>query len=71
MKENLPEAEITFDKFHILKIINEGVDKVRREESKSNPLLKGNRYLLDLLQNSIYNGHISIKINKSTNKHHS
>ena len=31
--ENLPNAEITFDKFHILKIINESVDKVRREEA--------------------------------------
>ena len=43
--EYLPKAEITFDKFHIAKIINEGVDTVRREESKENPLLKGNRYI--------------------------
>jgi transposase len=43
--EYLPKAEITFDKFHIMKIINGGVDKVRREESKTNPLLKGNRYI--------------------------
>lgn len=43
--EYLPQAEITFDKFHIVKIINEGVDKVRREEAKNNPLLKGNRYI--------------------------
>jgi transposase len=45
VKENLPNAEITFDKFHILKIINEAVDKVRREESKEQIELKGNRYL--------------------------
>lgn len=45
IKENLPEAQITFDKFHILKIINDGVDKVRREEAMNNPLLKGTRYL--------------------------
>ena len=32
IKENLPNAQITFDKFHIIKIINEGVDKVRRAE---------------------------------------
>ena len=38
-------AEITFDKFHILKIINEAVDEVRREEAKTNPLLKKARYL--------------------------
>jgi transposase len=43
--ENLPKAEITFDKFHILKIINEAVDDVRREEAKTNPLLKKTRYI--------------------------
>jgi hypothetical protein len=32
---------VTFDKFQILKIINAGVDKVRREEVKDNPILKG------------------------------
>ncbi len=42
--EKLPEAQITFDKFHVMKIINEGVDKVRKEEVKTNPLLKGARY---------------------------
>jgi transposase len=40
VKENLPDAKITFDKFHILKIINEAVDAVRREEAKTNPILK-------------------------------
>ena len=45
VREQLPKAEITFDKFHILKIINEGVDQVRREEAKENPLLKGARYI--------------------------
>jgi transposase len=45
VKENLPMAEITFDKFHILKPINEAVDEVRRTEAKKNPLLKGTRYI--------------------------
>jgi len=45
VKENLPNAEITFDKFHILKIINEAVDSVRREEVKTNNILKGTRYI--------------------------
>ncbi len=44
VREELPNAQITFDKFHIMKIINGGVDKVRREEAKTNPLLKGMRY---------------------------
>jgi transposase len=45
VKENLPEAKITFDKFHILKLINEAVDEVRRTEATGNPLLKGTRYI--------------------------
>lgn len=45
VRENLPKAKVTFDKFHILKIINEGVDKVRRAEAINNPLLKGTRYV--------------------------
>ena len=43
--DNLPQAKITFDKFHILKLINEAVDQVRRAESKDNPLLKGTRFI--------------------------
>lgn len=45
VNDNLPNAEMTFDKFHILKIINEAVDDVRREEAKTNPLLKKTRYI--------------------------
>jgi len=45
VNDNLPNAEITFDKFHILKIINEAVDDVRREEARTNPLLKKTRYI--------------------------
>ena len=36
---NLTEAEITFDKFHAVKIVNDAVDKVRRDESKNEPNL--------------------------------
>ena len=32
--DNLTEAEITFDKFHVMKLIGEAVDKVRRDESQ-------------------------------------
>lgn len=41
----LPGVQITFDKFNILKIINEAVDNVRRAEAKDNPLLSGTRYI--------------------------
>lgn len=43
--EHLPNAEITFDKFHIMKIINGAVDEVRREEQSNNPDLKKSRYI--------------------------
>ena len=45
VKENLPKAKITFDKFHILKLINASVDEVRRMEAQKNPLLIGTRYI--------------------------
>jgi transposase len=43
--ENLPNAEIVFDKFHIVKLLNEAVDKVRKEEVKNNPLLKDTKFV--------------------------
>jgi transposase len=43
--ENLTEAEITFDKFHAVKLINDAVDQVRRAESRERPELKHSRYL--------------------------
>ena len=45
IKEYLPKTEITFDKFHILKIINEAVDKVKKQEVSTNKLLTGTRYI--------------------------
>ena len=43
--DNLPEAAITFDKFHAVKIINEAVDQVRRAEQKTQTALRGTRYI--------------------------
>ena len=45
VEKHFPEAHLTFDKFHVLKIINEAVDEVRREEQQSHPELKRTRYL--------------------------
>ena len=45
IEEYLPEAEIVFDKFHISQKLNEAVDKVRRREVKTNPLLIKSRYV--------------------------
>lgn len=43
--DNLTEAEVTFDKFHAVKLVNDAVDKVRRAEAKTRPELKRSRYL--------------------------
>ena len=43
--EQLPNAEVTFDKFHAVKIINDAVDEVRRAEQKGQMALKGTRYI--------------------------
>ncbi len=43
--ESLPNAQITFDKFHVVKLINQAVDAVRRAEQKSHAELKKSRYL--------------------------
>jgi transposase len=43
--EALPNAAITFDKFHAVKIVNDAVDQVRRDEQKKQALLRGTRYI--------------------------
>jgi transposase len=43
--QSLPNAQITFDKFHVVKLINEAVDAVRLAEQKSRSELKTSRYL--------------------------
>jgi len=45
VEEHFPEAQLTFDKFHVLKIINEAVDEVRRQENQYRPELKKTRYI--------------------------
>lgn len=45
VEANFPLAQITFDKFHVLKVLNEAVDKVRREEQGLRPELKKTRYI--------------------------
>lgn len=45
VKTNLPKALITFDKYHIVKLLNEAVDEVRRQEQRQRPGLKNTRFL--------------------------
>jgi len=44
IEENFPNASITFDKFHVMKMVNEALDQVRRQEQASQPELKNSRY---------------------------
>ena len=45
IQQHFPKAQITFDKFHVMKMVNEGVDQVRREEQKEVDELKKSRYV--------------------------
>lgn len=45
-KEMLPRAEIIHDRFHLIKYLNDAIDKVRRREVKQHEELKGSRYVL-------------------------
>ena len=44
--DNLPNAQITFDRFHVTKLINEAVDQTRRVEIRTQPILKKSRYAI-------------------------
>ena len=49
VRENLANAQIVFDKFHVVAQVSEAVDKVRRAEVRSDEILKkqlkGNRWI--------------------------
>jgi len=43
--EQFPEAELTFDRFHLMQLLTKAVDQTRREERRTHPELKGTRYV--------------------------
>ena len=45
ISEQFPKSSITFDKFHVMKMINDAIDQVRREEQHRNAELKNSRYM--------------------------
>jgi len=45
IEDYFPGAEITFDKFHVMKLVNEAVDDVRIAEQKQTPELKHTKWL--------------------------
>lgn len=44
VNETFPKAQITFDRFHIVKMLNEAMDTVRRIERREHAALKGHKY---------------------------
>jgi transposase len=45
LSDHFPNAHHTFDRFHVMKLVGEGVDEVRRQEVKEYPELKKSRYV--------------------------
>ena len=43
-KDNFPKAQITFDRFHVVKLLNKAMDTVRKLERKEHDDLKGHKY---------------------------
>ncbi len=55
LKENLPDASIVFDRLHVVMIVNEAVEKVRKEEVRENQVRKESKYIfLSKLENLTY-----------------
>jgi len=44
MCENFPDTAVTFDRFHVVKLLNEAMDQVRKTESHQHKILKGHKY---------------------------
>lgn len=42
--ESFPTAQMTFDRFHVVKLLNEAMNKVRAGERKEHDALKGHKY---------------------------
>ncbi|MGP6208072.1 transposase [Cuniculiplasma sp. SKW3] len=49
-KEFFPDSSIVFDHFHVIKMMNDTLDRIRRKEAKGNEILRHTRY--DWLKNS-------------------
>lgn len=53
VNDNFADAQLTFDKFHIMQVITNAVDEVRRQEQKDRPELQRSRYLWLKNQNNL------------------
>lgn len=43
--ESFPKAQITYDRFHLIQMVNKALDEVRRKEAETNKYLKKTRYI--------------------------
>jgi len=44
-EKEFPEALVTFDRYHVISMMNRALDEVRREEQRNNSMLKHTRYI--------------------------
>lgn len=44
--DHFPNTSITFDRFHVVKLLNEAMDDVRKKEAREHAILKGHKYTL-------------------------
>ena len=44
MTQHFPQAQITFDRFHVVKLLNEAMDQTRKSERLEHEDLKGHKY---------------------------
>ena len=45
IKKTFKKAKIIYDKFHVIKVVNEALDKVRKSEVLEQPILKRTKYI--------------------------
>jgi transposase len=45
LKEQFPDVQLTFDNFHLMQLLGNAVDQVRREEQRTHPELRHTRYV--------------------------
>lgn len=45
IETNFPRAEMTLDRYHVVQLLNQALETLRREEQRSHPELKKTRYL--------------------------
>ena len=44
--QHFPDTAITFDRFHVVKLLNEAMDQVRKNELREHSMLKKHKYIL-------------------------